>query len=198
MVFRHLVEADRLQDRLAVDQRTRGRAERQSDPGVALVLLAVALRQRQPAAVPLADIVGDVGQLDQLVDIDVRRIGEADDNIGAGTGIRGHRGLLVDVLPADEVDLDLDPGLLGEFGRIGAEHILVGLDETHRSQHAQGCAFFDRQFRCGDVRGLDRGLRMCRSTGGRDCRSGQAQRQGITTCDVVPHRFLPICFPSRR
>ena len=49
----------------------------------------------------------------------------------------GHRGLLVDVFPADEIDLDLDAGLLGEFCRIGAEHVLVGLHETHRPQHAQ-------------------------------------------------------------
>ena len=46
-VVRHLVEADRLQDRLAVDQRAAGGAERQSDPGVALV---ASCRSAAPAA----------------------------------------------------------------------------------------------------------------------------------------------------
>ena len=56
---------------------------------------------------------------------------------------------LVDVLPADEVDLDLDAGFLAELGGIGAEHVFVGLDEAYRAQHPQGRALLDREFGAG-------------------------------------------------
>ena len=84
-------------------------------------------------------------QLDQLVGVDVRRLVEAHDEVGAGAGVRGHGGLLGDVLPADEVDLDLDAGLLGELGAVGAEHVLVRLHEADRAQHAQRRALLDRR-----------------------------------------------------
>ena len=64
MILRDLVEPTDFRHRLAVDQGAGGRAERQPDPGVALAALAVCLRQRQPAAVTLAEVVGDVGQFD--------------------------------------------------------------------------------------------------------------------------------------
>ena len=80
-------------------------AERNADPVVGLVLLAVLLAEEAPAAVALAEILGEVGQLDQLVGIDVRVLAPAEDDVGAGAGVGGDGRLLADVLPADEVDL---------------------------------------------------------------------------------------------
>ena len=132
VIVGNLVKACRLHDRFAIHQRAAGGAERQSDPRVALVALAVFLGEKHPAAIALAEIVGDVGQFDQLVGIDMRRIAEADDDIGTGAAVRRHRGLLVDVFPSDEVDLDLDAHLLGEFRGVGPEHVFVGFDKPHR------------------------------------------------------------------
>src|SRR6185295_14778167 len=77
MVFRNLVEAGGIDDRLAIDDGSAGGAERQADPGIALVPLAVFLGEKLPAAILLAEIVGDVGELNQLIDVDVWRVGEA-------------------------------------------------------------------------------------------------------------------------
>ena len=187
MVVRNPVIADLLQDRLAIDQRAGSRAEGQTDPGVALVLLAVTLRQREPAAIFLAEIVRDVGELDQLVDVDMRRVGEADDDVRSGARVRSHGGLLVDVFPADEIDLHLDAGLVGERLGVGAKDVLVGLDETHRTQHAQRCALLDRQRRRLNVGDLDvrgGGLRLRTR---RDQRCGCPQCQRLTARDPVGH-----------
>jgi len=129
----------------------------------------------------------------------VRSVGKADDDVGAGAGIRGHRRLLVDVLPADEVDLDIDARLVGEALGVGAEHLLVRLHEAHRSKHAQGRAFLDRKVGRRDVGGLDlRSLGLRCSTGCSESRGGQPKRHRITTGDVVPHQFLPVActFPA--
>ncbi len=191
VVVRHLLVASGRNQRLAIDQRAAARAERQPDPDIALVAPAVFCGEELPAAVTLAEIVGDVGKLDQLVDIDVRRFREADDDIGACAGIRRYRGLLVDVLPADEIDLDLHAGLVGEALGVGAEHLLVGLHEAHRPQHAQAGALFDRKRRRGDVGGLDRRFGIGRCAGGGEHGSGQAQGQRVTACDLVRHGFSP-------
>jgi hypothetical protein len=157
-VGRRRLVADRVDRRLAPDQWAGGAAEGQADPVVGAVLLAVLLADEHPAAVLLAEVFGDVGQLDQLVGIDVRRVAEADDHVRAGAGIGGDRGLLGDVLPPHEVDTDLDAGRLGEGGGAGAEDILVRLHEAHRAQHAQRGALLDRQGRRGGVGGGDAAL----------------------------------------
>ncbi|GCC47371.1 hypothetical protein chiPu_0031508, partial [Chiloscyllium punctatum] len=185
--------AGRIDQRLAIDQRTARGAERQADPALRLRAHAIAFCERKPAAVTLVEIIGDVGQFDQLVDIDVRRIAEADDDIGTGAGVRGHRSLLVDVLPADEVDLDLDAGLVGELLGVGAEHVLVGLNEAHRPQHAQGRAVLDRQRRRRHVRSLDLRCVLRRSTGDGQCRRGSSQRQRVATRDLVRHVVCTPC-----
>ncbi len=159
MILRHLVEADRLKNRFAIDQRPAAGAERQSDPGVTLGTLAVSLGQVEPAAIALADIVGDVGEFHELVDVDA--------------------------------------GLLGEFGRVGAEYVFVGLHEADRPQHAKACAFFDGERRSRDVGRLDVGCGLGARASRRQRRGGNAQDKGVTTGDVVPHASLPV-FRSRR
>ncbi len=197
MIVRHLVETDGLHNRFAIHQRSAAGAERQADPGIALVALAVFLGQEQPAAVTFAEIVGDIGEFDQLVGIDMRRIGKADDDVGTGAAVRRHRGLLVDVLPADEIDLDLDAHFCGEFRGIGAEHVFVGVHKPHRPQHAQARAFFDRKRWRRSVGGFDRRRRgLSRRAGRGQRRGGKTQAERIAPSDVVVHDLLR--FLSRR
>src|ERR1700753_4223658 len=60
VIIGRLVEADRLEHRLAVHQRTAAGAERQADPVAGVEALAVFLGEEQPSAIALADVVGDV------------------------------------------------------------------------------------------------------------------------------------------
>ncbi len=198
VIVRNTVEAGGLDKRFAIDQGTCGCAERQPDPCIAGMSFAVLLGQEHPAAIALAEVVGDVGQFDQLVGVDVGSVRETHDDVGAGTAVRRHGGLLVDVLPTDEIDLDLDTGLFGEFRRIGAEHILIRLHEPHGAQHAQAGAFFEIEFWGGNVDGLDGRCGLGRRAGRGQCRGRNAQDERVATRDLVAHASLPNLFKFRR
>ena len=159
MIIRDLVEPGFFHRRPAIDDRTRRTTEGYADPIIGLVALAVFLAEETPAAIALAEIFRDVGELDDLVDVDVRVVGPADDDVGTGAGIRRHGGLLADVFPADEIDTGLDPGRLLELCRVGAENGFVGLDETRRAQNPQTCATLNRELRGCDVSSLNLGTR---------------------------------------
>jgi len=122
----------------------------------------------------------------------VRGVREADDDVGTCAAVGGHRGLLVDVFPTDEIDLDLDPGFLGESCGIGAEDFLIGRHEPDRPQHPQTSAFLDGQLRLGNIGGLDVACwSLSLRTGRRQRGGGYAQGQRITAGDVVCHGLLP-------
>ena len=194
VVVRDLVEARFLHGGAAIGDRAGAAAERNADPVVGLLALAVFVAEETPAAVALAEIFGDVGQFDQLVGIDVRVFGPAEHDVGSGAGIRRDRGLLADILPADEIDARLDAGRSLKFRRVGAEDRLVRLDETRRPQHAQGGAVLQRQLRC---RGLaTRNLRARAPAQRRGRRRCGRQTQGVAPRDDVGHPHPPRFCPA--
>ena len=178
MVGRELVEARFLDPGFAIDRRAAGAAHRDRDPGIGLVLLAVFLGDRVPAAILLAEVLGDRSQVDQLVGEDVRIVGPADDDVGAGAGVGSDGGLRTQILPACVVDADLDAGRLGEGLGVLVEDGLVGIDELGRAQHAQRRALLD-------IGGL--GDRGC-GKGGAGCEA-RAANQYVTSGNA--HRLSP-------
>jgi hypothetical protein len=65
-------------------------------------------------------------------------------DVGTAADIRRGRGLGAQVFPAGEVDLDVDPGRLGELLAILEKHALVAVDELARAQDAQARTLLDR------------------------------------------------------
>ena len=109
-VLRDRVEARGLDLALAVDDALPGGAHHDRDP--LLVVHAVRLGRVVPAAVLVAEVVGEVGDVDQLVRILVRVLHRADDDVGTAADVGGHRRLGPHVLPAFGVDAHLDAGHL--------------------------------------------------------------------------------------
>ena len=120
-------------------------AQRQADPLLAVLALAVVLADGYQPPYLLAEIVGDVGEVDQLVGIEVRVVGPAEDDVGAGADVGRHGGLRPDVFPAFLVDPHLDAGLLGELLALLARQTSSSpCDEARPAQHAQLGALLDR------------------------------------------------------
>ena len=139
------LEARLVDPGLAIDHARAGGAERQADP--LAVAHAVFLRRVVPAAIFVAEIVGEVGQRHELVGILVRVVVPAENDVGAGADIRGDRRLRPDVLPGFRLELHRDAGRLGEFLRVGEPLVLVALHELVPAQHAQARAVFRREGR---------------------------------------------------
>ena len=132
------VEAGFLQRGDAVDDAGAGGTQRNGDP------LAVAHAELPadvvPAAVLLIEILGEVGDVDELVRILMGVVVPAIDDIRALADIGGHRRLRTQILPALALDLDLHAGLPGVFLGVLQPQRLVALDELGRPQHAQAGA----------------------------------------------------------
>ena len=90
-----------------------------------------------PAAVFLAEVLGDIGHVEQLVGIEVRVVVGRQDHVRPGAGVGGDSSLRAHVFPAFVVDADFDAGLLGELLDVGHVGIDVALHEAAPAQHAQ-------------------------------------------------------------
>ena len=95
------------------------------------------LARRIPAAVLLAEVLADIGDVDQLFGIEVGVVVGRQDDVRTGAGVGRDRRLRAHVLPALVVDAHLDAGLVGE--RLDVDHVLVdvALHEAAPAQHAQ-------------------------------------------------------------
>ena len=134
-VLRELLESGLLHRADAVDDGVAGAAHRNGDP---LALLgAVLLAHVVPAAVLAAEVVGDVGHVDELVRVLVRILEGRDDDVRAAADVCRHRCLGPHVLPALLVHAHLDARLLGELLGVRHPHVLVALDEALPPKHAQ-------------------------------------------------------------
>src|SRR5260221_5052602 len=159
-------------------------ALRQRDPFVAAH--AVALADVVPAAVFGAEIVGEIGHIEQLVREFVRVVIGADDEIGPGADIGRDRRLWTDGLPALGVHPHRDPALLGEFlGRLGPV-VDVALNELLPAQNADRRALLRLA--------LPRRLRLCRAGRheARSCRRGGDRHAGLPNFASagIRHRYF--------
>jgi hypothetical protein len=198
-VFQELVggcrefgEARLLQRRDAVVQHIAAVADRDVDPLVAA--LAVGDRGRHPAAVFLAEIVGDVGDVDAFLRKQVRQREQAPEQIRTGVGIRRHRRLRRNVLVRFPRHIDLDAGRLGERVEQLHERVVLRLHEVLPAQQRQLCAFLGLP-----RRRLGPGLRPFQEAGagqraGRGSR-GAALHEGAAG-ERGHGRFLPVFIHS--
>jgi hypothetical protein len=154
-----------------------------------------------PAAVFGAEIVGDVGHVDQLVRILVRVLEGADDNVGAAADIGRHRRLGPHVFPALAVHAHLDTGLLGELLGVRHPHVFIALHKTLPAQHAQLGAFLGFQIQGRDGCGCRfRGgfLVLCQhlAGGGAGSEAG-GHSQKIASIDIAHLNLLWLLLQSR-
>ncbi len=142
-VARHALEAGLVHPGLAVHHGAAGAAERNRDP-LAVLVAAVVLGDREPAAVLLAEVAGEVVERQGLVGEQMRVLLPGEHDVRPAADVRRDRRLRPQVLPALAVDDHLDPGLLGELLGVLEEQGLVALDELRGAQHAQLGALLDR------------------------------------------------------
>ena len=166
-VLREGVESGRLQLALAVDHRPACRTQWHANPLLA-VRAQIGLAGRVPAAVLLAEVLAQVGDVDQLVGVEVGIVVGRQDDVGSGAGVGRDRGLGPNVFPAFVVDPHLDAGLLGELLDVDHVGVDVTLDETAPAQHAQLGAFLRLEAQALGVNGgrHDSGTGADRGSGG--------------------------------
>ncbi len=158
------IETRRLDLALAVDQHRTGGAEADTDPLLA-VGAQIGLAGRVPAAVLLAQVVGQVGDVEQLLRVEVGVVVGRQDDVRAGAGVGRDGRLRAHVFPALVVDTHLDAGLVGELLDVDHVGVDVALHEAAPAQHAQLGALLGLQ--------AQRGLRV---DGGRPDRAGAERR----------------------
>ncbi len=166
-VLREAVESGGLDVAFAVHHAHAGHAQRDADPFLA-VRAEIRVADRVPAAVLLAEVGAHVGDVDQLLGIQVGVVVGRQDDVGAGAGVGGHRRLRAHVLPALGVDADLDAVLVAELLDVGHVLVLVALDEALPAQDPQLGALLRRVAPL-RVRVLDPEQRPGRGAGG-NCR----------------------------
>ena len=116
-VLREFGEAGFLDPAVAIDDGVADGRQRQADE--LAVARGVALRAVIPAAILVAEIVAEVGDVEQLVGILVGVVEPDQHEVGAGADIGGDGGLRADVLPAFLVDANLHAGGVGEALGVG-------------------------------------------------------------------------------
>ena len=134
-VARHRVEARRLDVAVAVDDGVAGRAHHDRAP--LLAVHPVGLGRLVPAAVLVAEVVRDVGDVDELVGVLVRVLHRADDDVRTAADVGRDRRLGTHVLPAFRVDPHVDAGQRGELLGVRRPDVLVALHEPLPAQHAK-------------------------------------------------------------
>ena len=185
-VLREFGEAGFLDPAIAIDDGVADRRQRQADE--LAVARGVAFRAFVPAAIFAAEIVGEVGDVEQLVGILMRVVEPDQHEVGAGADIGGDRSLRANVLPAFLVDADLHAGGFGEALGVGQPLVLVALDEGRPAQQPQRSA------------GLGRVSRVLGEGGGaEEPASHDARRGGGSRADHIAsgefHRHFLLGFP---
>ncbi len=150
-ILRHGVEAGFLDREGAINRRTAGAAERDAIQLLVPNFLPSRSATGYQPAVFLAEIFGDVGEFDQLVGVEMRIVGPADDDIGANSRIGAHRRLRAQVFPGLVIDTHRHAGLRREGLGVLVEDGLVRGHELGGTQHAERRAFSDRKIGSGDV-----------------------------------------------
>ncbi len=155
--------------------------------------LAGGLGRGNPAAILLAEVVGDVADLEALVGEEVRQRVQAPHHVRALPGVGGHGRLGLDVVEGFVGDVHLHAGGLGEGLDDLQELRVLGFHEALPAQHV------DRGVRLGlEGHGLCPGLGEVEQPGG----AGDAQRGAAldhsTTINVEHVGFLPGGFWNRR
>ncbi len=133
--LRELLEAGLHHRGLAIVDDVAVVGDRDADPLVAA--LAVGDGRRHPAAVFLAEIVGDVAEVDAFRREQMRQRIQAPEHVRALTGIGGNGGLRLHVVERLVGDVHLDAGRLGEVGDQLHEGVLLGLDEALPAQQRE-------------------------------------------------------------
>ncbi len=141
-VARDGIEARGLDLALAIDDGIARGAHHDGDPLVAVH--AVVLGDRIPAAVLVAQVVREVGDVDELLGILVRVLHRADDHVRPTAHVGGNRGLRAHVFPPFGVDAHGNARHLGELLRVRGPHVLVALHEALPAQHPERGALFRR------------------------------------------------------
>ncbi len=142
-------------------------AHAQSDP--APIARAVAPHDVVPAAVLAAQVVGQLGQIEQLVGVLVRIVVPAQHDVRPTADVGGHRRLGAYVLEVLAVHAHAHAGPFGEGTCIGHPLLFVSLDEALPAQHAQLRTLLRRvlEIRCRG-RGIDQ-----RAAASREARRAQ-------------------------
>ncbi len=128
-------EARLLQRRDAIVRQVAAVADRDRDPLVAA--LAVLDRARYPAVVLLAEVFGDVADIEALLRKEVGQRIEPPEQVRAGAGIGGDRRLRLHVLVGFAGDIDLHAGGLGEGVDQLHERVVLALHEVFPAQHRE-------------------------------------------------------------
>ena len=131
-----ILEAGLLEPVLAVRHRPRDDELRHRHPAPGR-RDAVGLRIVVPAALLAADLLRDVGDVDQRVLVEQRVVVGDDDDIGAAGALDGRRQACLDVVLVDALDRDLHPGLPAELLRLLLEDLVGGRDEVRPLQEVQ-------------------------------------------------------------
>ena len=147
--MRHLVKACRLDHAFAVNQAAAEKSRPDGDP------LAVADAEAPdhvvPAAVLRVEIVGQFGEIEQLVRVLVRIVEPAEHDVGPAADVGRHRCFRTDVLEVLGIHPHFHSGDLVELFGIGEPLFFVALDETFPAQHPQFRAFFRLVTQIGSV-----------------------------------------------
>ncbi len=162
-------------------------ADRNTDP--LATALAVLLGGGHPAAIFLAEIVGDIADVHALLREEMRQRIEAPEDVLAGAGIGRDGRLGLHVFVGFARDGDLHARRLGEGVDQGDEGVVLGLHEILPAQHRQ----FRAAFRLPRSR-LSPGLRPFDEAGAGQCpgRSKRgAARQKSAACNQSHSCFLP-------
>ena len=140
--------ADLVHPGLAIQHRTGAAADRDADPVLGVPLAAVEQRQVVPAAVLGAEVVGEIGQFDQLVGVDVRIGAEADERCRRRRRCWRPRQAAAEDLPSSRSPPSRPRRSASmNFLVLAFQIHLVRIDELRRADHVQRCALLDLEFR---------------------------------------------------
>src|ERR1700722_4075626 len=169
-----------------------GVADRDVDP-LGAGALAVGDRARHPAAVLLAEAVGDIGDVEALLREEMWQRIEAPEQVRAGTGVRRDRGLGLHVLVGLARDRHLDAGRLGESLHQLDELVVLRLHEVLPAQHRKRSSRLRLPGRV-----LGPGLRPIEQRRPGQCAGGGQRRPAPNegTPREIGHGFLLACFPG--
>lgn len=166
--------------------------ERDRDRDPLALALARGLGRRHPAAVLLAEVVGDVAHFHALLGEEMRQGVEAPHHVRALPGVGGDGGLGLDVVERLAGDVDLHAGGLREGLDHAVELRVLGLHEAAPAQDADGGVGLGLEGRL-----LRPGLGEIEKPG---CAHGAERGAALdhgTTVEIHHRGFLPLLRHSR-